>query len=409
MPMRIYHLVEAESLWALSQRGIVNLPQVKELQDRLRAAGFDPGPSDGWYGQRTANAVRAYQQANNLAVDGDAGPQTLGSLGMAGAQQTPAQPTPPAETPPAPAPRQPAREPEPTPAPAPTRREPASTPAPAPTRREPDPDQPTTSSAIPYSNLRVQGGRIYLPAELNPRTLRDTFNRVSEISLSVKTAGRLGNTFRLHLIANDFDRDDYDYDTARSVGRNIVNFLRQKLASETDLDLSVIILDKNENALGSVSDIIIDGEPNRQSPSTSEPEASTAPAPTRREPENDQRATVDWNRYADTIRRQVTEDLLDAESARFRNVEIRRMTEDGNAGLGNGDYFVIGEINGKNRMGAYVGYRIFYSLDINFLSNGNLFVLGTQIEGGDSNRREVIRSMATRARDLSERVATLRL
>lgn len=80
--MRIYHLVEAESLWALSQKGSVNLPQVKELQDRLRAAGYDPGPSDGWYGQKTADAVRAYQQANNLRVDGDAGPQTLARLGI---------------------------------------------------------------------------------------------------------------------------------------------------------------------------------------------------------------------------------------------------------------------------------------------------------------------------------------
>jgi peptidoglycan hydrolase-like protein with peptidoglycan-binding domain len=80
--MRMYHLVEAESLWALSQRGAVNLPQVKELQDKLRAAGFDPGPSDGWYGQKTADAVRQYQQANNLPVDGDAGPQTLSRLGM---------------------------------------------------------------------------------------------------------------------------------------------------------------------------------------------------------------------------------------------------------------------------------------------------------------------------------------
>lgn len=87
--MRIYHLVEAESLWALSQRGSVNLPQVRELQDRLRAAGFDPGPSDGWYGQRTADAVRAYQQANNLAVDGDAGPQTLARLGMSVSSSSP--------------------------------------------------------------------------------------------------------------------------------------------------------------------------------------------------------------------------------------------------------------------------------------------------------------------------------
>ena len=150
--MRVFHLVEAESLWALSQRGSVNLPQVKELQNRLRAAGHDPGPSDGWYGRRTANAVRAYQQANNLTVDGDAGPQTLGSLGMAGANNTPPRETPPEETPPPPAPRRPESEPpdepaptarEPEPEPAPTARKPE--PEPAPTAREPEPEPAPTA------------------------------------------------------------------------------------------------------------------------------------------------------------------------------------------------------------------------------------------------------------------------
>lgn len=178
--MRIYHLVEAESLWALSQRGSVNLPQVKELQDRLRAAGHDPGPSDGWYGQRTADAVRSYQQANNLAVDGDAGPQTLGSLGMSGAQQTPAQPTPPAETPPAPAPRQPAREPAPTTNP--TRREPEPAP-----RREPEPEpaprqdsEPETPNR-PTSNARL--GR-----------LEDMVNDTTAINRFVQQASRNART-----------------------------------------------------------------------------------------------------------------------------------------------------------------------------------------------------------------------
>ena len=109
--MKMYHLVEAESLWALSQRGAVNLPQVKELQDKLRAAGHDPGASDGWYGQKTANAVRAYQEANGLKVDGDAGPQTLAKLGMAGAQKTKAVATPPEKTAAKPTPRQTATEP----------------------------------------------------------------------------------------------------------------------------------------------------------------------------------------------------------------------------------------------------------------------------------------------------------
>ena len=114
--MRIFHLVEAESLWALSQRGAVNLPQVKELQDRLRAAGHDPGPSDGWYGKSTANAVKAYQEANGLTVDGDAGPATLAKLGMSSNTTEPSstqQPAPRSDTTePAPAPN---REEEPSP------------------------------------------------------------------------------------------------------------------------------------------------------------------------------------------------------------------------------------------------------------------------------------------------------
>ena len=153
--MKMYHLVEAESLWALSQRGAVNLPQVKELQDRLRAAGHDPGASDGWYGQKTANAVRVYQEANGLKVDGDAGSKTLAKLGMGGANTTPPTETPPAETPPAPAARQVATEPATQPAQT-TRREPEQTttrpepeaePTPT-TRREPEDDSGITKENI---------------------------------------------------------------------------------------------------------------------------------------------------------------------------------------------------------------------------------------------------------------------
>lgn len=54
--------------------------EVRKLQDQLRAAGFDPGISDGIYGNKTASAVTAYQKANNLTIDGIAGSQTLGSL-----------------------------------------------------------------------------------------------------------------------------------------------------------------------------------------------------------------------------------------------------------------------------------------------------------------------------------------
>ncbi|MBP1467958.1 peptidoglycan-binding protein [Candidatus Chloroploca sp. M-50] len=54
---------------------------VIELQTMLANRGFDPGPIDGIYGPATEAAVRAFQQANNLAVDGIVGAHTWAALG----------------------------------------------------------------------------------------------------------------------------------------------------------------------------------------------------------------------------------------------------------------------------------------------------------------------------------------
>jgi peptidoglycan hydrolase-like protein with peptidoglycan-binding domain/TPR repeat protein len=53
---------------------------VRNLQRALTAAGFASGPIDGRYGPRTERAVKRYQAAHHLQVDGIAGPQTLGRL-----------------------------------------------------------------------------------------------------------------------------------------------------------------------------------------------------------------------------------------------------------------------------------------------------------------------------------------
>ena len=54
---------------------------VRALQEALRKAGYNIA-ADGVYGAETQNAVRHYQSAQGLGVDGIAGQQTFGSLGI---------------------------------------------------------------------------------------------------------------------------------------------------------------------------------------------------------------------------------------------------------------------------------------------------------------------------------------
>lgn len=55
-------------------------PAVEDLQKKLAAAGFDPGPIDGSFGPKTQAAVRAFQLAKGIGVDGIVGPETRGTL-----------------------------------------------------------------------------------------------------------------------------------------------------------------------------------------------------------------------------------------------------------------------------------------------------------------------------------------
>ena len=45
-------------------------PGVRDIQAKLRERGFDPGPVDGLLGRRTCDAVKAYQKAAGMAVNG---------------------------------------------------------------------------------------------------------------------------------------------------------------------------------------------------------------------------------------------------------------------------------------------------------------------------------------------------
>lgn len=64
---------------------------VRFLQERLKDLGYDPGPVDGIFGPRTGQAVRDFQAAQRLTVDGIVGQQTWEAL-------TQGNPTPPVGT-----------------------------------------------------------------------------------------------------------------------------------------------------------------------------------------------------------------------------------------------------------------------------------------------------------------------
>jgi peptidoglycan hydrolase-like protein with peptidoglycan-binding domain len=55
-------------------------PAVAQLQRDLARAGFDPGGLDCVFGPKTASALRSFQAAHGLSVDGICGPKSWGAL-----------------------------------------------------------------------------------------------------------------------------------------------------------------------------------------------------------------------------------------------------------------------------------------------------------------------------------------
>jgi peptidoglycan hydrolase-like protein with peptidoglycan-binding domain len=55
-------------------------PTVKQIQTALQKAGYSPGRIDGRMGKQTRAAIKQFQAAHNLAVDGKAGTKTWAVL-----------------------------------------------------------------------------------------------------------------------------------------------------------------------------------------------------------------------------------------------------------------------------------------------------------------------------------------
>lgn len=60
---------------------LIEGPDVRELQQQLAQKGYYSGPVNSKYDQATANAVRQFQQAAGIRVDGVVGPDTWIALG----------------------------------------------------------------------------------------------------------------------------------------------------------------------------------------------------------------------------------------------------------------------------------------------------------------------------------------
>lgn len=76
-PSNATELITGTRLLKIGVRGT----DVRQLQQALKAGGYDPGGVDGIFGAKTAAAVRAFQQARGLAVDGVVGPQSRQTIG----------------------------------------------------------------------------------------------------------------------------------------------------------------------------------------------------------------------------------------------------------------------------------------------------------------------------------------
>lgn len=67
--------------YGLSRYGS-NGNEVKEIQQKLKNWGYYDGDVDGIFGSKTLEAVKYFQKANNLKVDGIVGDETLKALGI---------------------------------------------------------------------------------------------------------------------------------------------------------------------------------------------------------------------------------------------------------------------------------------------------------------------------------------
>jgi len=79
--MTIVPLMPGQAL-AQTARAATRSPEIRQVQQALKAKGQDPGPIDGALGPRTRAALKAYQKAEKLPETGEVEAETLARLGL---------------------------------------------------------------------------------------------------------------------------------------------------------------------------------------------------------------------------------------------------------------------------------------------------------------------------------------
>ena len=77
----IFITTTALTVFATSRRGSSG-SEVRKIQEKLKRWGYYSGSVDGIYGSGTESAVKKFQKANGLKVDGIAGKATLNAMGI---------------------------------------------------------------------------------------------------------------------------------------------------------------------------------------------------------------------------------------------------------------------------------------------------------------------------------------
>ncbi len=71
-----------DPVWKKKQQQQGSTGMVRSIQTDLATLGYDPGPADGYTGQKTTDAILRYQRDHQLLADGTPSPELAQHIGL---------------------------------------------------------------------------------------------------------------------------------------------------------------------------------------------------------------------------------------------------------------------------------------------------------------------------------------